>query len=92
MPAVSLPFFLEGKEFDPKVFLEDLEKYEDEEAVAIKKGRLSALVRLRQDFVAKVLGREDGCPKELRLTAAQVSDAFWAVWRGCQGRAPDPLE
>lgn len=100
MSKVKLPFWKDAEEFEPKVYIEDLAKYEAEEEKAFKANKESELMRVRLDFLRLVLEREEapkGAAKGpegrlvLRLTTSQIAEAFWAVWRACQGRGPDPL-
>lgn len=94
MPAVKLPFLLEGKEVRFEVYVEDIEAYEDAERKAVEAKRFSAMVRARADWVQGILGKSPDLKGDVRLkmTTDQVDQAFWAIWRGAQGRGPDPLE
>jgi hypothetical protein len=86
MSQVSLPFWNEGKKFEPKLYVADLEAYEKAEAEAIRNptAAASTLVKARIKLLEEVLGREPQGPQELKITVADAHRAFWAVWRAGQ--------
>ena len=89
MPApICIPFFQEGKPFDPRVLIEDLETYEAAEEAAFKGKviRMSVLVRARAKFLETVLGRAAGKPVTIEATVSEVQAAFFKVYRGALER------
>ncbi len=89
MPAaISIPFFNEGKPFEPRVLIEDLETYEGKEDAAFKGKtiRMSALVRARASFLEGVLGRAAGKPVVVEATVREIQEAFFKVYRGALER------
>lgn len=104
MPTVTLPFLNAGKPFEPTVLIEDVEEYEHKEdatRVEIVPGgprfaKSGALLRARKEWLEKILAQTDSYEKvkePLRLTAPQVTQAFWAIWQAtASGGVPDPLE
>lgn len=82
MASCKLPFFLEGKEFEPEIYIEDLEAYDKAEREALKGGGSADLVRARLTFLQKVLARhhKGKTPLGLKLTVNQIMTGWEAVW------------
>jgi hypothetical protein len=82
--SVSLPFFKDGKPFQPKATLDEVKAYEDSERQVLQQDviRPSSLAEAKATLIQAVLRRElpEGERLDVSMDVRQIHDAFSAIW------------